>query len=128
MLPRYLCDVGEADDEGDEADDEDEDLLPLPQQQRILVHQSCDEAFHCAELTCHNDLASRELSSLKEVQESLDWARSDRRYRSEVIFTEQEESVCCCYLAVQAEHHEHGEEEDGPQRRHGQLGHGLWIR
>lgn len=26
-----LCDVGEADDEGDEADNEDEDLLPLPQ-------------------------------------------------------------------------------------------------
>lgn len=32
MLKRYLCDVGEADDEGDEADDEDEYLLPLPQQ------------------------------------------------------------------------------------------------
>lgn len=32
MLPRYLCDVGEADNEGDEADDEDEYLLPLPQQ------------------------------------------------------------------------------------------------
>lgn len=65
MLPCYLCDVGEADNEGDEADDEDEYLLPLPQQERILIHQSCDEAFHCAELTCHNALASSNLSSLK---------------------------------------------------------------
>lgn len=32
MLPRYLSDVGEADNEGDEADDEDEYFLPLPQQ------------------------------------------------------------------------------------------------
>lgn len=35
--------------------------------------------------------------------------------------------VCCLYLTVQAQHHEHGEEEDGPQRRHGQLGDGLRI-
>lgn len=46
----YLRDVGEADDERDEADNEDEDLLPLPQQQGVLVHQSGDEAFHRAEL------------------------------------------------------------------------------
>lgn len=46
----YLCDVGETDDEGDETDNEDEDLLPLPQHQGIFIHQSCDEAFHCAEL------------------------------------------------------------------------------
>lgn len=46
----YLRDVREADDEGDEADNEDEDLLPLPQQQGIFIHQSGDEALHCAEL------------------------------------------------------------------------------
>lgn len=48
---QHLCDVGEADDEGDEADDENEDLLPLPQHHGIFIHQSCDEAFDCAELT-----------------------------------------------------------------------------
>lgn len=47
----YLCDVGEADDEGDETDNEDEDLLPLPQHHGIFIHQGGDEAFHCAELT-----------------------------------------------------------------------------
>lgn len=46
----YLRDVGEADDERDEADNEDEDLLPPPQQHGVLVHQSGDEAFHRAEL------------------------------------------------------------------------------
>lgn len=46
----YLRDVGEANDERDEADNEDEDLLPLPQLQGVLVHQSGDEAFHRAEL------------------------------------------------------------------------------
>lgn len=46
----HLCDVGDADDEGDKADNEDEDLLPLPQHQGIFIQQSCDEAFHCAEL------------------------------------------------------------------------------
>ena len=51
MLTIYLCDVREADDEGDETDDEDEDLLPLPQHHGIFIHQSGDEAFHCAELT-----------------------------------------------------------------------------
>lgn len=51
MTNFHLCDVGEADDEGDEADNEYEDLLPLPQHHGIFIHQSCDEAFHCAELT-----------------------------------------------------------------------------
>uniref|UniRef100_A0A3B4TE61 IQ motif and SEC7 domain-containing protein 3 n=1 Tax=Seriola dumerili TaxID=41447 RepID=A0A3B4TE61_SERDU len=49
-VEEHLCDVGEADDEGDEADDEDEDLFPLPQHQGVFIHQSCDEAFYCAEL------------------------------------------------------------------------------
>lgn len=46
----HLCDVGDADDEGHQADKQDEDLLPLPQHQGIFIHQSGDEAFHCAEL------------------------------------------------------------------------------
>lgn len=46
----HLCDVGDADDERHQADKQDEDLLPLPQHQGIFIHQSGDEAFHCAEL------------------------------------------------------------------------------
>lgn len=46
----HLRDVGEADDEGDQADDEDEDLLPLPQHHWVFIHDGCDEAFYCAEL------------------------------------------------------------------------------
>lgn len=46
----HLRDVWEAYDEGDEADDEDEDLLPLPQLHGILVHEGGDEALHRAEL------------------------------------------------------------------------------
>lgn len=46
----HLRDVGEANEEGDEADDEDEHLLPLPQLHGILVHEGGDEALHRAEL------------------------------------------------------------------------------
>lgn len=53
---RHLRDVGEADNEGDEADDEDEDLFPLPQLHWILVHECRDEALDCAELR-HRDKA-----------------------------------------------------------------------
>lgn len=35
--------------------------------------------------------------------------------------------LCCLHLTVQAQHHEHGEEEDGPQRRHWQLSDSLGI-
>lgn len=47
---RYLGDVGEANEVGDETDDGNEDLLPGSQEVRILIHQGCDEPFHSAEL------------------------------------------------------------------------------
>lgn len=52
---QHLRDVREADDEGDEADNEDEDLLPLSQNHGIFIRQSCDEALYCAELK-HDDV------------------------------------------------------------------------
>lgn len=35
--------------------------------------------------------------------------------------------MCCEYLTVQAQHHQHREEENGPQRGHGQLSDRLRI-
>ena len=49
----HLSDVGEANDKGDEANNEDEDLLPPPQHHGIFIHESCDESFNCTKLT-HN--------------------------------------------------------------------------
>lgn len=31
------------------------------------------------------------------------------------------------YLAVYPQHEQHGEEENGPERRHRQLGYSLWV-
>lgn len=47
---RYLGDVGESNEIGDEADHSNEDLLPGSQEMRILIHQGCNEPFHSAEL------------------------------------------------------------------------------
>lgn len=31
------------------------------------------------------------------------------------------------YLAVYPQHEQHGEEQNGPERRHRQLGYSLWV-
>lgn len=35
---QYLCDVGEANDVGHDANNHDEDFLPLPQDHGIFIH------------------------------------------------------------------------------------------
>ena len=46
----YLCDVGQTNEIGHEADSGDEQLPPAPELPRELVHQGGDEALHGAEL------------------------------------------------------------------------------
>lgn len=46
----YLCDVWQANDIWNEADNSDKDLSSSSQQAGELIHQSCDKAFHGTEL------------------------------------------------------------------------------
>lgn len=46
----HLCDVGQANKEGYNADDENEYFLSLSQGSGVLIHQSSDETFHGTEL------------------------------------------------------------------------------
>lgn len=46
----YLCDIGQPNGVGHNANTCNENLSSVPEQPRELIHQSSDEALHCAEL------------------------------------------------------------------------------
>ena len=56
----YLCDIRQADDVGDEADNSNEDLPAFPEKMWELIHQRSDESLHCAELrTTRNNVDAK---------------------------------------------------------------------